>query len=498
MIAKLRSADIYGVGGRVVEIEVDLLPGLSNFVISGLPGKGIRESRERIRSAITHAGFSYPTTHRIVINLAPAAAWEKDGAGFDLPIALGVLLAAGQVGVAGGEWAAVGELALDGRVRPVMGTLGLVQALRKEGAERILVPVENLPEALAVPGARCGGVTHLRHAAAVLEGTAEAIETGASAESVPEVVPEFAHVIGHRRVKRALALAVAGGHNVLMVGPPGSGKSFLARRIPALLPAPTREEILEVTQIHSALGIKKEPGLIQRRPFRSPHHTVSWAGLVGGGAIPKPGEITLAHRGVLFLDELPEFQRRALEALREPLEEGSITISRASATLCFPASFLLVAAMNPCPCGFHRHPRVPCHCPPERIRRYMEKISGPLLDRIDVRLQVRSPASEELLAGRSHDGGDTRSLAALVRQTLAFQANSGRRVPNRALEWADRRGWAPLTKRAERLLNATAADLALTGRGLTRVLRLARTIADASQVETIDERHLLEALEYRV
>ncbi|MEE8142442.1 MAG: magnesium chelatase domain-containing protein, partial [Planctomycetota bacterium] len=198
MIAKLRSADIYGVGGRVVEIEVDLLPGLSNFVISGLPGKGIRESRERIRSAITHAGFSYPTTHRIVINLAPAAAWEKDGAVFDLPIALGVLLAAGQVRVAGGEWAAVGELALDGRVRSVMGTLGLVQALRKEGAERILVPVENLPEALAVTGARCGGVTHLRHAAAVLEGTAEAIETGASAESLPEVVPEFAHVIGHR------------------------------------------------------------------------------------------------------------------------------------------------------------------------------------------------------------------------------------------------------------------------------------------------------------
>ncbi|MFN0058254.1 MAG: YifB family Mg chelatase-like AAA ATPase [Planctomycetota bacterium] len=506
-MARLCSADVFGIDGRIVEIEVALFPTTQpTIVISGLPGKGIRESRERIRSAIQNSRYFFPGDKKVIVNLAPAA-WEKDGAVFDLPIALGILLASKELEIAHDSlaaWGVLGELSLDGRLRPAVGTLAMVAALRDVGRARIVVPVENLDEAAAVPGVVTRGAVSLRQAADILRGTDPGCAAApvATSDSMHQntLLPalDFHEVVGHRAIKRALAIAVAGEHNVLFVGPPGAGKSLMARRISGLLPPPTDEERLEITRIHSAAGLKQVPGLITERPFRAPHHTVSWAGLVGGGIIPRPGEITAAHRGVLFLDELPEFQRRSLEALREPLEEGQITISRAAGSLRFPASFLLVAAMNPCPCGYYMHPRRRCGCLGERIRRYLEKVSGPLLDRIDLRIEVAAPSSGEMLAAAgARDPIGSAALRAIVDRAVEFRRREGRPQPNRFLEWTTRREWAPMATTAERLLARSATELDLSTRGLTRVLRLARTIADTEAERSIADRHLHEALEYR-
>lgn len=499
VVARLMSAAVYGIDGRLVEVEVDVTPSESYraFFMSGLPGKGIRESRARIRSAIENSSLDFPDG-KILVNLAPAA-WEKEGAVFDLPIALGILIEAGFLQVPEVDrWGVIGELSLDGNTRPVAGVMGLVAALRNRGRDRVLLPAVDLVEAAAVPGVEVVGVKSLSQACAVLRGF-DPGEPAPHVDSTPRTAYplDFSDVRGHASIKRALEVAVAGGHNILMVGPPGSGKSLIARRIPGLLPALSREEILEVTQIHSAAGLKTEPGLLRERPFRAPHHTVSWAGLVGGGQIPRPGEITAAHRGVLFLDELPEYPRTALEALREPLEEGEITVSRSQASLRFPAAFLLVAAMNPCPCGYYLHPRRRCTCLPDRVRRYLERVSGPLLDRIDLRLEVQSPTTASLLDESPRSDRSTADMRAQVERTLSFRRERGQDTPNRELPWADRSSWAPLDRPARRLLESAAVETDLSTRGLTRVLRLARTIADADQSESLGERHILAAFELR-
>ncbi|MCI0651089.1 MAG: YifB family Mg chelatase-like AAA ATPase [Planctomycetes bacterium] len=515
MVVQLASCDVFGIEGRVVQIEVDLLSGAAAFVVSGHAGKGIRESRDRVRSAIVNCGFYYPFDRRVVVNLAPAT-WEKDGSAFDLAIALGILIDSDQVpGAARRGWGVLGELSLNGSIRPISGVLALLAALRGIGIRSAVIPCDNLVEGSAVDGIESIGARNLREAVAVLSGDSPGVSLPAEAaladssragagvssevaapprgKAAPH--PDLGEVVGHGPVKRALAIAVAGGHNVLLAGAPGAGKSFLARRMPGLLPPLSRDEVLEVTSIHSAAGIDVN-GLISQRPFRAPHHTVSWAGLVGGGAIPRPGEITLAHRGVLFLDELPEFPRRSLEALREPLEDGRITIARARATLTFPAAFLLVAAMNPCPCGNYRHPRRVCHCPPERVRKYLEKISGPLIDRIDMRIEILSQPGRLLLDSRGPRSGSSGELRELVLRAQRFREAEGRPEPNRTLGWRDRERWAPLSDGARRLFLRSTEEFDISTRALTRILRLARTIADAAEAAIIEEEHLLEAIEY--
>jgi magnesium chelatase family protein len=499
MFAQVLSAAPYGIDAWLVEVQCDVGPGFPGFAIVGLPEKEVSEARERVRSAIRNVGLTFPQL-RITANLAPADL-KKEGAGFDLALAVALLMATGQLAAdAAQDTVFLGELALDGGLRPVRGALAMALAARASGVGRALVAARSAPEAALVDGLAVHPVGSLSEVVAFLRGE-QAIPP--APRTVPEEEPpdwiDLSFVRGQEHARRALEIAAAAGHHLVMVGPPGAGKSLLAKCLPGILPSLAFDEALEVTRIHSVAGLlSPERPLLHRRPFRSPHHTVSYAGMVGGGhGIPSPGEITLAHHGVLFLDELPEFDRKVLEALRQPLEERRITVVRAGTSVTFPASFMLVGAMNPCPCGHLGDPLRPCRCRPHEVVGYRKRLSGPFLDRVDLFVQVPRLTRDELLG----EGGGEPSAAVRARVAAARDVQRARRAgqsgTNADLNPKEVRRFCKLTPDGKALLARAVDHFALTGRGYVRTLKVALTIADLAGAATIGPEHLAEALQYR-
>ena len=498
MLCKLLSLGLHGVTGYLVSAECDLSNGLPAFDVVGLPDAAVKEARERVRSAARNSGFSFPVS-RITVNLAPAGL-RKAGTVYDLPMLVGILCAGRQLPPPEEGAAFVGELSLSGEVRPVAGMLPMALAARAAGLRSLYVPAASAAEATLAGGLTVYPVENVAQLSAHLRGEAPIAPEPPWAPPAGEGRgPDFADVKGQEPVKRALEIAAAGGHNIAMVGPPGSGKSMLARRLPSILPDLTRREALEATQIHSVLGLtSREEPLLTRRPFRSPHHTISLMGLAGGGSPPRPGEISLAHNGVLFLDELPEFAKETLEVLRQPLEEGRVQISRVSGTEVFPSRFMLVCAMNPCKCGWYGHPSGRCRCTEAEVKRYLGRLSGPLLDRIDLYVEVPPLEFSELSA---RPAGEP-SAAIKARVDAARQVQTARFGPqgpdcNAHMGPKELQACCALDSQCQALMQGAYDRMGLTARSYDRILRVARTIADLEGAEAIQVPHLAEALQYR-
>jgi magnesium chelatase family protein len=501
MLAKVQTASVIGIHGQLVEAEVDVSNGLPTFAIVGLPGAEVRESRDRVRAALKNSGFEYPAK-RIVVNLAPATL-RKEGAGFDLPIAVGLAAASGQIPMEKvADYLVLGELSLDGSIKSIRGALCMVSVAEVRGLKGVILPAANAREAAMCTHEPVFGVGSLSEVFAILEGTIRPEPVTAdfgstSSRDVPDV--DLSEVRGQELVKRAIEIAAAGSHNLLMVGPPGSGKTMIARRIPTILPAMSRDEALETTKIFSISGKLAHDGLMIERPFRAPHHTLSDVALIGGGTIPHPGEVSLANHGVLFLDEFTEFRQSALEVLRQPLEDRVVTISRAKATVTFPANFMLVAAMNPCACGNLTDPAKECRCSERDIGRYRRKISEPLLDRIDIHIDVPPARYSEIASDTDSEASEAiRCRVTDARRVQEKRFSRSRRVFTNA-QMSPRlvRRYCRPDKEGSDLLKAACSRLGVSARSYSKILKVARTIADLDGDIDIRARHVAEAIQYR-